>query len=562
MTNTDSSGAGSLLAAIQSANLANDLDEIVFQAGLSGSIDLLAGATISEPVTITGPGSGALTVSTSCNTGCDSLFTVSAGSDAVTINELTLDSTDSSFDAGLIRHTGNATLNVQNSVLANSGGHSLSGYGGAIFANNGPVNIQNSTISGHLKSSHGGAAIFTHGVDLSIQNSILNNNNAPTGGAIWQRFGGSLSIQSSTLNNNNATNGDGGAIHATGNTALLIEDSLFNNNTASHSGGGLSFGIDNPSDVLELAIDSTVISNNEVGHDGGGIAVHGSNSPTNITISNSTINGNSNDSSPAIIASGGGVYIYGLDVDFDVVNSTFSGNSILGNCTHGGGGAIAFLGGSTATPFDADFLNVTISGNSTTSVSGCGGGISTHIDDTDIDVTIVNSIIADNTAASAPDLNAQAGVTNVDYSLIGDNSGANLTEITASNIIGSSAAPADPMLAALADNGGVQVGANADVALPTHAIQSGSAVIGAADQSASNSPLTLPATDQRGSGFDRVRDGGLDMGAIESIASVGSGSSGPTSSVAAPVGSGGGGGVGGPAWLFGLLSLCGLRRRR
>lgn len=672
VTNTDSSGPGSLDQAITDANEASDADVIVFD--VNGTIDMLSGRTISEPVTIDGPGSDTLTVRAGCESFCDPLFSITAGTGEVTIRGLTLDTSTDTFDDHLIRHTGGAALNIQDSALPNNGGFSTIYYGGAIYTSGGSLTIENTTISNQKKTgtSFGSALTVWGPVDLTIRNSTLTNNDRQAieyrgSGGSGSGSSGNVIVESSTFNENidgvaeidaaNVTirdsrfvdNGDSdsAALWVSASSALIensrfggssamdpagavrlaapdnlassftLQNATVTNSESESSGGGLylDLGISSQAQLninetyisgnstlnlgggvyvnavangasLALTIDSSVISDNEVeSGPGGGVALNLGGTPSTIAITNSTFSGNS---SPAPAGgAGGGIYIEGESVDLEVVNTTISGNSTGGSCAAGGGAGIAVIGGSEGT-FDADFLNVTVAGNSAMAADGCGGGIgadraSVHMN---VAMTIVNSIIAGNSAAAGPDLNGQAGVINVDYSLIGDNTDSNLAEMTASNIIGDTAASADPMLDALADNGGVRLGADADVPLSTHAIREGSPVIGAADQSATHSPLTLPETDQRGDGFDRIRDGGLDMGAVEFIepesgsssssssssgsssgssSSSSSGSSSRNSSSSSSSGGGGsgsGGGSTGPWLLLALLSLMGLRRRK
>ena len=63
VTNTNDSGAGSLRQALSDANGALGVDSITF-SGVSGTITLTSGElSISDPVTITGPGAGVLSIS-------------------------------------------------------------------------------------------------------------------------------------------------------------------------------------------------------------------------------------------------------------------------------------------------------------------------------------------------------------------------------------------------------------------------------------------------------------------------------------------------------------------
>jgi len=216
---------------------------------------------------------------------------------------------------------------------------------------------------------------------------------------------------------------------------------------------------------------------------------------TNHRIANSTLSGNTGFRDCAAI--------YADNASLTVVNTTVSGNSTLASGV--GTGAICINGGSTAT-----FRNTTISGNTAGSARSGGGGI--YISGTST-VNLGNTIVAGNTAAgSGPDLyrlSSTSTFTTSGGNLIGDNSGnldaPNTTTFPTGNpnangdIVGSNSFPINPMLAALANNGGTT---------PTHALLAESPAIDAGNNS--NSPAT---TDQRG--FTRIVNGIIDIGAFE-----------------------------------------------
>jgi len=118
-------------------------------------------------------------------------------------------------------------------------------------------------------------------------------------------------------------------------------------------------------------------------------------------------------------------------------------------------------------------------------------------------------------SGSGPDLLLDPDSTlDFDFSLIGGNAGTSLTEAQTAdangNLIGSAAGAGiiDPLLAPLADNGGPT---------QTHALLAGSPAIDAGDPTAVAGVGDTPLFDQRGTGFDRVLGGRLDIGAFESI---------------------------------------------
>ena len=99
----------------------------------------------------------------------------------------------------------------------------------------------------------------------------------------------------------------------------------------------------------------------------------------------------------------------------------------------------------------------------------------------------------------------------VSHSLIGDNTGTGLAEAQAAsasgNLVGSSAAPIDPLLVPLAFNGGL---------MQTHGLLPGSRAIDAGNNAlAVNAAGSTLLYDQRGTGFDRFVSGTIDIGAFE-----------------------------------------------
>jgi predicted outer membrane repeat protein len=279
VTNLNDSGAGSLRAAIVSANGAAGADIVNFQAGLTGTITLTTGEiAITDDVTITGPGAGSMTITKSGAAG--RMLDINVGTPTVTISGLTFQGGDPAGSGGAIAIRG-GTLTVQSSVFTNNsttgtfaGGGALYSYhgtvniqnsvfsgntgagGGALYSNygGGPVNIQNSTFSGNTARRAGGA-LYATAPNVTIQGSTFSGNTAGrAGGALYVRDG--LVIQNSTFSGNSAA-GDGGAIFLYGgSTATISNSTLTGNSTATGEGGAIILY----NDTLNLA--STIIANN------------------------------------------------------------------------------------------------------------------------------------------------------------------------------------------------------------------------------------------------------------------------------------------------------------
>lgn len=211
-----------------------------------------------------------------------------------------------------VAQSGDLTLN--NVTL--SGGIAEYYYGGAVQVMGGSLTVNDSTITGN--AADGGAAIYITAGDLTVTNSKLNGNEAYVGGAIFASYS-KITISDSELNNNLGPDGFGGG--------------------ALYSLGGEYDG-------------------QETGQ---------------VTITNTTITGNSNDGGGALMVS------YGT---LDLIDSTVSNNT-----SKYGYGAGVYLQGVTAT-----VSGTTISGNKSTKYTG--GGFATFGGN----VTISQSVIKDNTS--------------------------------------------------------------------------------------------------------------------------------------------------------------------
>lgn len=328
---------------------------------------------------------------------------------------------------------------------------------------------------------------------------------------------GTLTLSNSAVRNN-ASPGVGGGILNNGGTLHVI-DSIINGNLASADGGGIA---NNGS----LTVSNSTISDNtnfgsNPGGGGGGIVSYGG----VVNINRSTISGNGKPVDAPV--SGGGAFLTlgcggGLRIDAGelmVTNSTISGNR--GGDT-GGGLCIGNVTGAT--------LNSnTITGNTTLlpATGQGGGGIIGGLQ-----VTLRNTIVAGNTAASNIGHDCRGAFTSAGYNLIGNAIPAPGTPpwctLTAApgDQVGSSTI-INPHLAPLTDNGGpTQTHAlcagpgapDASCTDPSPAIDAGNP---AAPGSGGNA---CEATDQRG--VNRLQDGNgdgipiCDIGAFERLTVV------------------------------------------
>ncbi len=311
----------------------------------------------------------------------------------------------------------------------------------------------------------GGAFYFSNFSDATIRNSSITGSDAGYGGAMAVFGGSQITIEDSEISGNNAqrTNvargdgGDGGAIYIIQGfnrdsgppTLRLVRSTVSDNNAVNGFGGGIS-GSEAVIEVIE-----SLIANNTTGGGGGGIYLD--REASRLLMQNSTVTGNSTtgllDDVQGLTEAGRGGGIYFVTGKAIIESSTIANNS----ATERGGGIL--LGG-----------NVNPEGLS----------------------TILNSILADNTALFGPNVESTAALLDsLGYNLLDDSGEGLFDELT--DLLN---ALAD--LQALADNGG-----------PTQTLALG------LNSDAIDSGFSSLLTDQRG--FDRPFGLGPDIGAYEFI---------------------------------------------
>jgi parallel beta-helix repeat protein len=328
------------------------------------------------------------------------------------------------------------------------------------------VTISGLTITGGNAPIGAGVVNFDENLVLDAV-TITGNTATGDGGGLWaDGFSMNLTIRSSTISGNTAGSDGGGIYIEDTGGPLLIQNTVISGNTAADDGGGIYFYDPDTSTTIE----GSTISGNTAGDLGGGIHLYDTDGGTH-TIRQTTISGNS-------ATNGGGLFLYGPDNPFVIENSTISGNQ----ATAGDGGGAFFYNlyaGLT-------LRHVTVAGNS---ASGTGGGLFSA----NSSVTVGNSIVGDNTAASNPDLGngAESGF-DLSFTLVESPGTANIND-NGGNIFNQ-----DPQLGPLQGNGGPT---------QTHMPAGASPAV-----DAGNNADSLPA-DQRG--VARPVGATVDMGAVE-----------------------------------------------
>ena len=221
-----------------------------------------------------------------------------------------------------------------------------------------------------------------------------------------------------------------------------------------------------------LTLSRLLVTQNSSGDDGGGVESGGSTAM--LVVTDSAIVGNT-------AAAGGGGETGGGFRNDENATSTLTNVTVSGNVADQNGGGILNHSGTVT------LNNVTVTANTADANSdGDGNGGGMELSFLTAVTNLKNTIVARNTDSSPggfenhPD--CSLAITTQGHNLIGDSTGCTLTPSTGDQV-GTGAAPINPILGPLADNGGPTM---------THALLPGSPAIDAGD------PAGCPTTDQRG----------------------------------------------------------------
>lgn len=356
------------------------------------------------------------------------------------------------------------------------------------------ITLRSLTLTGADGNGSGGA-IYNND-NTTVEGCTITGNSSQWGAGIYNTPYGSLAVVRSTISGNSAISpipeaiGSGGGLYNWGGNLQILDSVVTGNDSVSDAGG-----IQNVNGGYLTVARSTVSGNSAVNF-GGGIR----NGDGYIRIESSTISGNS-------AQKGGGVHVATPNFRYTtIINSTLSGN-----VAPLGGGGLLNESGKVRFQFSTVTQNV--------SNDFAGSGVVAAPSPVDSPVSFYHTIVAGNFDPNGPrpagalDV-AVAGpvnsLTSLGYNLIGTGGFIDETFIEAGDlIIGTD----DPGLGPLADNGGPT---------KTHALLVGSPAIDAGDPSVvAGGEGGGPTTDQRGLGYDRIRDGDadevvvIDIGAFE-----------------------------------------------
>ncbi len=572
VTSASDDGPGSLREAIVFANTMTDADEINFDASVFATpqtIVLTTGQlTITNPLTINGPGANQLAVSGNQSSRVFQIGTAAVASiSGITIRDGISASNFYPYYNGGGGILNFGTLRLSQCVFTNNN-VPADGPGGAIY-NTLSLTVENCDFSNNTGGV--GGAIYSFGVGIeaplvitTISRSRFSNNTAREGGAIFVAsivnfnqsylstlmvidcvfsnnsagssgggiavFGTEATIANSTFSTNSAKNG--GAIFAGARLTMALTNCTVVGNSASESGGGISIN------GGALTLSNCAINWNTANVNGG--AIYGPASVTGSTLShNSAFNGGaiyggaslsgSNIFSNTAINHGGGISAEGrLIVD----GSTISGNSAgdgggiwatgdyltMTNSTLAGNSA-AFSGGAIWGDFHTNPLgfsigrstltNVTIAANQcdTSYNGGQGGGI--FIAPTSkLLLVLQNTLVAKNVKGGgvADDIFGTLDIASA-YNLIGEGGSGGIVDRSIDPLRGNQTGVSDPGLGQLGDNGG---------STPTIPLLPGSPAVAGGNKGLAVNPLqqTVLTTDQRGN--PRFYNGTVDIGAFQS----------------------------------------------
>ncbi|MGA1531316.1 MAG: hypothetical protein ACO398_11320 [Kiritimatiellia bacterium] len=423
VTNLANGGAGSLRAAVASANKTPGRDLIRFGKHLKGTIKLTSGQIeITDSLTITGPGASRLTVS---GNKASRIFKIATGA-VVAIEKLTI-------------ADGRNTIQESVPILVTRGG--------AILNDGGTLSLSRVTMRNNVTINNGdslvvgGGAIVNSGFSTLAATNCQFIDNIAHGGTGYA-FGGAIgsvtesvaTVENCSFTGNLATSGGtsyGGAIGNFGGSDLTVIDCTFFDNTARGTdsgekafGGAIATrpGTGHDSGSLTTIESSLLVANLAIGADGGegqaGADAGGGalfNFASTLVTESSILFGNEAEGGNGVLgggsAFGGAIHASGTNLSFgelvEIRCCQFFANMAVGGSPGREIGGQA-LGGAlhNASPCQMDLRHSAISGNWALGAQdgqGTGGGLYT-LGTTTADEQTIRSMVANKASTSDDNL--------------------------------------------------------------------------------------------------------------------------------------------------------------
>jgi hypothetical protein len=217
VSNTNDSGAGSLRAAVNQANVDGGGDTILFSSlfntpqtiALTGGQIELTGKT--GPTTIQGPGANLLSVS---GNNVSRVFQIDANVSA-SISGVTISGGNAGNSAG----GGLSNAGTLDLTACTVSGNSAAG--GAGLYNKGTLDLTACTVSGNSAEA-GGGGLYSQGgtATMALTNCTVSGNSANKGGGLVSSLG-TLTLTNCTVSGNTTQNSDGTALNNYGGTLTL-----------------------------------------------------------------------------------------------------------------------------------------------------------------------------------------------------------------------------------------------------------------------------------------------------------------------------------------------------
>jgi fibronectin-binding autotransporter adhesin len=397
----DDGSGGTLREAVDAANLAAGPDVIDITA--VGTIALDSVLTITDGLSIVGPGAGSLTITrtgdfllaqvVASTTGLDVSLTgitldgggaissqrgMRVGSFTLVRNLALVDSVFTRFEAdtygaGLLVDGLSGTFTsintdfIDNTAIGWSGaGLELSNVAGAVtitdneflrnaadsaaglsVSNSGALSITGSTFRGNNGAVSGGAVELRRAPAVTISNTRFESNGVLTnagGAGVIGEIAGRLLIESTEFVGNSSRDREGGALFIYTTGQLDITGSSFTGNSATSAADGRG-GALNLQGAGPVRITGSTFANN-AGSQGGAVYLGGTNAA--VAMSGSTFTEN-------VAANGGAIFTGLVDFALTVESSTLSRNEATG-----AGGA---MGGAISVPYVSALGTVRVSGS-------------------------------------------------------------------------------------------------------------------------------------------------------------------------------------------------------